>query len=186
MSCAKDVDDTILGQAMSLLPYVRANGHRDTTVDSLSDVPWLLVLVFELLTTETLPEEMKPFHSFQEQVHTLQMILDTLEQTLRLPMNHITGMGLARLERRPLSDALQIFSDLIKHCFSATTKETSDRGVLETPEGRRLSLSQFGSPEFGVVSFSQFSTPEMSVISRDGAICLPDKQPKMGRYCSLS
>ena len=49
-------------------------------------------------------------------------------KTLNIPMNHISGICLARLERRHLADALQIFTDLVKYCYLTPTKETLDRG----------------------------------------------------------
>ncbi|XP_060562641.1 uncharacterized protein LOC132722208 [Ruditapes philippinarum] len=169
MSTTTDKDEYILTQARSMLPYVRVNGHPHFQVQSLLDVPWLLVLVFELLTTQPMSDDMGRFDTLERQAHVLQMILDTLEQTLRLPLTHISGIGLARLERRHLADALQIFSDLVKHCYLTPTKETAERGELESPEGRKLSLSQFESPKFHEVDFSKFSTPELiTVLSASG------------------
>lgn len=51
-------------------------------------------------------------------------------------MNHITGEGLARLERRHLSDALQIFSDLVKHCYPITNTHKTIRDGGKCQSGK--------------------------------------------------
>ena len=38
-------------------------------------------------------------------------------QWQNLPLSHINGAGITRLDRRQLNDAIQIFSDIIKHLF---------------------------------------------------------------------
>ena len=59
---------------------MRVHGHPHVQVQNILDIPWLLVLVFEMLTTESMADDMKKFDTLEQQAHVLQMILDTIEQ----------------------------------------------------------------------------------------------------------
>lgn len=72
----------ILDQAQRLLPYVRQNRQSSYTVGSLEDIPWFVVLMFELLRCESIPAQLKPFNTVKQQAETLQRIIDTLEEVV--------------------------------------------------------------------------------------------------------
>ena len=70
----------IIAQANRLLPHVRMKGHPGYTVDRIEDIPWLFVLVFELLTADPIPDQLKPFVTFLNRAQTIQRIIDTLQK----------------------------------------------------------------------------------------------------------
>lgn len=63
-----------------MLPGVQINGHEHHSIDSVDDIPLFIVLVFELLSAENIPPEMKPFTTLTSRAQTIQRIIDTLEE----------------------------------------------------------------------------------------------------------
>ncbi|KAL4236831.1 hypothetical protein ACF0H5_005218 [Mactra antiquata] len=134
MNRINDIDESIVQEAKVLSSLIQECGHKNVRVREVADVPLLLVSTFSLLTTERIEE--RSFQTPRQCAKILQKILDTLEQTMNLSLRHISGEGLVALDRRQLSDVIQIFIDIIKVCFPDAFNKT------ETPAGKRLTLSQ--------------------------------------------
>ena len=72
----------LLDHASTFLVYVKLDSKQRNRLTRLDEIPRLLVQLFELLMTETIDEDQKPFSTLQERAMTLQTIIDTLEQVI--------------------------------------------------------------------------------------------------------
>ena len=72
----------LLDHASTFLVYVKVDSKQRKRLTRLDEIPKLLVQLFELLMTETIDEDQKPFTTLQERAMTLQTIIDTLEQVV--------------------------------------------------------------------------------------------------------
>ncbi|KAH3698920.1 uncharacterized protein LOC127860827 isoform X2 [Dreissena polymorpha] len=137
------VDNVMLEKARTLQRYLPVGRRTDIRVRCLDDIPWLVVRTFEHLTGNDILTHEKPFSTLTEQSQTLQQIIDTLERALRLPLSHVTGVGVARLDRRQLEDLLQILIDLARHCFPEVCDSANkESGRVNVTADERLTVSQ--------------------------------------------